>query len=593
MCGILGAFSARGGLVAPPFPAKSLEVMKHRGPDAQGWYVDDHAVLAFRRLAILDLAGGGQPLYSEDEQIVAVVNGEIYNHHELRKELQSRHRFRTRVDGEVLIHLYEERGIDFVKELSGMFGFALYDRAKRRLILGRDRPGLKPVYYQERNGVLRFASELKPLLQDHTPKISMEAVGDYLRFGYVPAPLSIFEGIRKLPSGSILVAEGDAEPRIVDYWKLRFEHDASKKVLTSNGDDDWEGEMRETLRRAVKARLESEVPMGFLLSGGIDSAGVFALGAQALAGREVQAFTIGFPGEAIDESRAAAEVAERYQAKHQILHLESKDAAKLDQVMYYVEEPVSTDALLPTASVFRAVAGAKVTTVLSGEGSDELFAGYKKFAATVADEKLSSASPLEKYSAHEEFVFASRNERRELLGREFDTDRFRELEREASELDTLSQMLLIETRMRLPDRINLRLDRTSMAQSIEARAPFMEHKVMEFAARIPHSLRTGPKFNKQLLRQAMRHDLPPVVIDARKTPFHAPARWFTNANESDVLLEPRAIASAGLVRPEPVQVLREKSRLGDPVAQEKVYSLYVLHAWYRSFYQRLGGATSA
>lgn len=590
MCGILGAFSARGGLATPPFPAKSLDVMKHRGPDAQGWYVDDHAVLAFRRLAILDLAGGGQPLYSEDEQIVVVVNGEIYNHHELRKDLQARHRFRTRVDGEVLIHLYEEKGIDFVKELSGMFGFALYDRAKRRLILGRDRPGLKPVYYQERNGVLRFASEIKPLLQDHTPRISMEAVADYLRFGYVPAPLSIFEGIRKLPSGSILVAEANAEPRIVDYWKLRFEHDDSKTKITSSGNEDWEGEMHETLRRAVKARLESEVPMGFLLSGGVDSASVFALGAQALAGREVQAFTIGFPGEAIDESRAAGEVADRYQAKHRILHLESKDAAKLDQVMYYVEEPVSTDALLPTASVFRAVAGAKVTTVLSGEGSDELFAGYKKFAATVHDETLNSATPLEKYLAHEEFNFSSRDERRELLGRDFDANRFQELEREAKDLDTLSQMLMFETRLRLPDRINLRLDRTSMAQSIEARAPFMEHRVMEFAARVPHSLRTGPKFNKQLLRLAMRHDLPPVVIEARKTPFHAPARWFTNANESDVLLEPRAIVSAGLVRPEPVQVLRDKARNGDVVAQEKVYSLYVLHAWYRSFYQRLGGA---
>lgn len=593
MCGILGAYSARGGLSAPPFPAKSLDVMKHRGPDAQGWYVDDYAVLAFRRLAILDLAGGGQPLYSEDEQIVVVVNGEIYNHHELRKELQARHRFRTRVDGEVLIHLYEEKGLDFVKELSGMFGFALYDRAKRRLILGRDRPGLKPIYYQEKNGILRFASELKPLLQDHTPKISMEAVADYLRFGYVPAPLSIFEGIRKLPSGSILVAETNSEPRIVDYWKLRFEHDASKTNLTSTGNEDWEGEMHETLRRAVKERLESEVPIGFLLSGGVDSASVFALGAQALAGREVQAFTIGFPGETIDESRAATEVADRYQAKHRILHLESRDAAKLDQVMYSVEEPVSTDALLPTASVFRAVARANVTTVLSGEGSDELFAGYTKFAATVRDERLKSATPLEKYLAHEEFNFSSRHERRDLLGGDFDTDRFHELEREAKDLDTLSQMLMFETRLRLPDRINLRLDRTSMAQSIEARAPFMEHKVMEFAARIPHALRTGPKFNKQLLRLAMRHDLPPVVIEARKTPFHAPARWFTNANESDVLLEPRAVAAVGLVRPEPVQVLRDKARLGDVVAQEKVYSLYVLHAWYRSFYQRLGGATFA
>ncbi|HRI67227.1 MAG TPA: asparagine synthase (glutamine-hydrolyzing), partial [Polyangium sp.] len=585
MCGILGAFSGRERLASLPFPTKSLDVMKHRGPDAQGWYVDDHAILGFRRLAILDLVGGGQPLYSEDEQVIVVVNGEIYNHHVLRKDLQKRHRFRTRVDGEVLIHLYKERGLEFVKELAGMFAFALYDKAKRRLILGRDRPGLKPLYYEKRQGVLRFASELKALVQDQLPRISSEAVAEYLRFGYVPAPLSIFEGIQKLQSGTLLVAEGDAAPRIVEYWKLRFEHDSAKPDVGWRTVA-WEEELRETLREAVHVRLESEVPMGFLLSGGVDSASVFALGARALEGREVQAFTIGFRGESIDESITAGEVAHRYGATHRVLHLESKDAAKIEDVMYDVEEPVSTDALLPTASVFRAVAGAKVTTVLSGEGSDELFAGYKKFFATVQDTQVAKMGPLDKYLAHEEFVFSSVEERRALLGEDITSDRFRDLEQEAESLDTLSQMLLFETRMRLPDRINLRLDRTSMAQSIEARAPFMDHRVMEFAARIPHALRTGPNFNKRLLRRAMRNDLPSVVIEARKTPFHAPAQWFTDMNASDVLLEPESIAAAGMVKPEFVQVLRDKAKHGDPVSQEKVYSLIILHAWHRSFYCR-------
>ncbi|MBK9260018.1 MAG: asparagine synthase (glutamine-hydrolyzing) [Polyangiaceae bacterium] len=586
MCGILGAYSARQPFATPPFPADSLHVMRHRGPDAQGWYFDDHAVLGFRRLAILDLAGGGQPLYSEDEQIVAVVNGEIYNHHALREELKERHRFRTRVDGEVLIHLYEEKGLDFVKELSGMFGFALYDRTKRRLILGRDRPGLKPLYYEQRDGVLRFASELKPLVLGRTPKISSEAVADYLRFGYIPAPLTIFDGIKKLASGSILVIEKDGEPRIENYWKLQFDHDATKPDASWRSGQ-WEEELRETLRTAVHARLESEVPMGFLLSGGVDSASVFALGAKALEGREVQAFTIGFQGDPIDETQAAGEVAHRYGATHRVMHLGRKDARTLDDVLYYVEEPVSTDALLPTASVFRAVAGAHVTTVLSGEGSDELFAGYKKFARTVQDGTAESLRPLERYLRHEEFVFSSSAERQALLGEDIATDRFADLEREAEQLDPLSQMLLFEQRLRLPDRINLRLDRTSMAHSIEARAPFMDHKVIEFAARIPHSLRTGPKFNKYLLRRAMRNDLPPVVIEARKSPFHAPAAWFTNAAETDTLLQPRAIADAGMVKPEPVQALREKAAQGDTMAQEKVFSLLVLHAWHRAFYRRL------
>lgn len=587
MCGILGAFSTGERFNSPPLPAESLRAMRHRGPDAQGWYVDDHAILGFRRLAILDLAGGAQPLYSEDEQIVVVVNGEIYNHHVLREQLEKRHRFRTRVDGEVLIHLYEERGIDFVKELSGMFAFALYDRAKQRLILGRDRPGLKPLYYEHNHGVLRFASELKPLLQQKLPKVSRAAVADYLRFGYIPAPTTIFEGINKLASGSILIAEANAAPRIVDYWKLRFEHDDAKPDV-SRRSDRWEEELRDTLKSAVRARLESEVPMGFLLSGGVDSASVFALGARALEGRNVQAFTIGFRGDPFDESRAAGEVAHRYGATHRVLNLERKDATTLDDVLYSVEEPVSTDALLPTASVFRAVAGAKVTTVLSGEGSDELFAGYKKFAMTVHDDAAATLSPLERYLLHEEFVFSSRRERESLLGEDIATNRFDEIEAEARELDPLSQMLLFETRLRLPDRINLRLDRTSMAQSIEARAPFMEHKLMEFAARIPHSLRTGPNFNKHLLRRAMRYYLPPVVIEARKTPFHVPATWVTDAAQSDALLDAHAVAEAGMVKPEPVQALREMARHGDKVAQEKVFSLLVLHAWHRAFYRRVG-----
>jgi asparagine synthase (glutamine-hydrolysing) len=584
MCGILGAFSTGEPLAFPAFPAESLDLMHHRGPDAQGWYVDDHAVLGFRRLAILDLAGGGQPLYSEDEQIIAVVNGEIYNHHALRERLKVRHRFRTRVDGEVLIHLYEEQGVDFVRELSGMFAFALYDRAKRRLILGRDRPGLKPLYYEHRDGVLRFASELKPLLRQRPAKVSPAAIGDYLRFGYVPAPMTIFEDVHKLASGTILIAEASRAPRVVSYWKLRFEHDDSKPAVASG---QWEEALRHTLDNAVRARLESEVPMGFLLSGGVDSASVFALGAQALGGRNVQAFTIGFGGEPIDESWAAAQVARRFGATHRVLHFERKHATTLDDVLYAVEEPVSTDALLPTALVFRAVAGAKVTTVLSGEGSDELFAGYGKFARAVRDSEK-CLSPLERYLHHEEFVFPSARERAALLGEEGTGARFDELEQEAESLDQLSQMLLFETRLRLPDRINLRLDRTSMAQSIEARAPFMEHTVMEFAARIPHTLRTGPSFNKYLLRRAMRHDLPPVVLEARKAPFHVPASWVANAAESEALLDPDAIAEAGLVKSAPVQALRTKARLGDKVAQEQVFSLLVLHSWHRAFYRQLG-----
>lgn len=566
-----------------PFPSEGLDLLRHRGPNAQGWFVDERALLGFRRLAILDLQGGGQPLYSEDEQIVAIVNGEIYNHHKLREQLRGRHQFRTRVDGEVLLHLYEEMGPDCVKELDGMFAFAIYDRKRRRMVLGRDRPGLKPLYYEWSGGVLRFASELKPLLLGKTPTVSRAAVSDYLKFGYVPAPLTIFEGVNKLESGSILVIEAGGAPRVHDYWKLRFEHDQEKP--RNGAPERWEEELRETLRGAVEARLESEVPMGFLLSGGVDSASVFALGATALGSREAQAFTIGFEGDAIDESKAASEVALRYRANHRILNLSHEDTASLDEIVYFVEEPVSTDALLPTASVFQAVAQAGVTTVLSGEGSDELFAGYRKFAQTMRDPATAHLTPLARYLMHEEFVFNEQRERDELLGGPVEGVSLHELEQEARELDPLSQMLLFETRLRLPDRINLRLDRTSMARSIEARAPFMDHHVMAFSARIPHALRTGPKFTKALLRQSMRSMLPPVVLEARKAPFHAPAAWFMDSRQNEALLNPGAVSEVGLVAPGPVQVLREQARRGHRGAQERVFSLLVLHAWYRAFFR--------
>jgi asparagine synthase (glutamine-hydrolysing) len=588
MCGILGAFSADRPFDSVPISAIELDMLRHRGPNQQGWHVDEQAVLGFRRLSILDLAGGGQPLYSEDEQIVATVNGEIYNHRELRKQLQERHHFRTRVDGEVLIHLYEEHGLDFVHHITGMFAFALYDRRQKRLILGRDRAGKKPLFYRWNNGTLLYGSEIKPLLKGQRPPIHRPALSDYLRFGYVPAPLTILEGIYKLPPGTMMVADADSVPRTIDFWRMRFKRD-DKKSATQSEMTRWSEDLRETLRQSVSTRLESEVPMGFLLSGGIDSASVFALGAKALDNEQVQAFTIGFKDEPIDESRAAGEVAERYQANHNIIHVDRNDKMSLDELLHFVEEPVSTDALLPTARVFQAIARANVTTVLSGEGADELFAGYRKFARTVNDPAMEGLSPLERYLRHEEFVFSRRSQRMELLGEDVCDARFKELERETQELDTLSQMLLIETRMRLPDRINLRLDRLSMMYSIEARAPFMDQALMEFTSTIPHAVRTGPNFDKNVLRRSMCEWLPPVVVKAKKVPFHAPDTWLTSDGESDALLSAEAVSDAGLVKAEPVQALRARARGGDRVAQEQVYSLYVLHAWHRAFYRKLAG----
>jgi asparagine synthase (glutamine-hydrolysing) len=252
--------------------------LRHRGPDSVGWYQDKHAFLGFRRLSIIDVSGGDQPLYSTLKNAVLTMNGEIYNHHELRADLIKRHRFRTRSDAEVLVHRYQEQGIDGLLDgINGMFAFALYDQKLRRLVLGRDRSGQKPLYWLFRDGVLRWASELKALLGDERPPLSRQAISEYLRFGYVPAPLTMFAGVYKLPAGCILICEGDRAPRVERYWQLTYAPDENK-VPTESETRFWRERLQEGLAAAVERRLESEVPMGFLLSGGVDSEAVLAGG---------------------------------------------------------------------------------------------------------------------------------------------------------------------------------------------------------------------------------------------------------------------------------------------------------------------------
>lgn len=378
MCGFVGAWSLVDGQT-PTLPGHRLDAIAHRGPDGAAWHEDVRSRFGFRRLAIVDLESGQQPLYGADGSTVLMVNGEIYNHHELRAELCRRVAFRTRSDAEVVVHGYDEWGVAVLNRLRGMFGIVIADRARGRLILARDRVGKKPIYWRRDGEVIRFASEIRPLLDDAGPRIDRRALNDYLRFGYVPAPRSIFEGISKLPAGHVLVAEsGRVEVR---RW-------APLLAFAPEPDTDdawWTAAIRAALADAVSVRLESEVPLGFLLSGGIDSAAVFALGARASRG-PVRAFTIGFTDAEVDERAVAAEVAARYGAQHEVRVVDRGEAGDLASVVARCEEPLATDALLPTDRVFSAVRSAGVTTVLAGEGSDEVFAGYAKFlpAARIA-----------------------------------------------------------------------------------------------------------------------------------------------------------------------------------------------------------------
>lgn len=584
MCGFIGSFSPERPLGATQGSAASLDALAHRGPDAQGWFLDEHAVMGFRRLAIIDRAGGGQPLFNEDEQVVLTVNGEIYNHRELRQGMQDSHSFRSGVDGEVLVHLYERHGLDLLEGVNGMFAFALYDRRRRRLVLGRDKVGKKPLYWSCEDGVLRWGSELRALVDARSHAIDPAALTDYLRFGYVPAPRTIYQGIHRLPAGHQLVCERGRPPRLHCYWAFTPVPDRGGEPSAEEGRR-WREQLVQHLSAAVGRRLESEVPMGYLLSAGLDSASVFALAARKTSPGPVQAFTIGFADQALDESAIAARLAGSQGARHHVRMVGEAERADLERVLREVEEPISTDALLPTGQVFRSVRQAGITVVMSGEGGDELFAGYAKFAhacpwlpgAVAPDPAL---SPLERYLAHEEFVFQPA-EIRGLVGREWDRSSFARHEAEAGQLDPLGQMLLFEVRLRLPDRINLRLDKLSMASSLEARAPFMDSRLVEFAGRIPrrllHSVRRG---EKSILREAMDGLLPPEITRRPKAPFRAPDRWFTTPEELNRVLGGREVAAAGLVDPQ--VVARLVARPQDRATRERLYSLYVLHAWHRA-----------
>lgn len=583
MCGILGAFSPDRHLASPLATAADLDRLVHRGPDSQGWHVDRHAVLGFRRLAIIDRVGGGQPLYNEDEQIVLTINGEIYNHDELRTRLLPAHRFRTRVDGEVLLHAYERDGLGLLDDAVGMWAFSLWDRREHRLVLGRDRAGKKPLYWSWHDGVLRWASELRGLLGGGWPEIDRHALHDYLRFGYIPSPRTPWVGIHKLPPGHLLVLERGGRLRLHRYWAARLQVDDGRQPDAAETGR-WADALRERLADAVGVRLESEVPMGFLLSAGLDSASVFALGAQRLAPTPTTAFTIGFGERELDESGIAAEVAARCSARHLVRRVEADEAGSLEAVLAWLEEPVSTDALLPTDRVFRAVRSEGIITILAGEGGDELFAGYHKFdrACTWLPGTAPwqpGASPLDEYLRDEEFVFAP-PEIRELLRGDWDDGRFATLERKAEPLDPLGRMLLFEQRLRLPDRINLRLDKLSMARSLEARAPFMDHRLLKFAGIIPRCLLHDAEYGeKAILRRAMAPLLPASVLRRRKAPFRAPDAWFAEGPLADRLLAPAAVAQAGLVDPDAVAALRRRG-MGERSVRERLYSLVVLHAWH-------------
>jgi asparagine synthase (glutamine-hydrolysing) len=553
MCGI-------AGIVGPNLPQEELrarlsqmcDAIWHRGPDEDGQFAVAGVALGMRRLSVIDPAGGSQPISNEDGSIQVVFNGEIYNHAELRGPLSRRHTLRSRADTEVIVHLYEEYGEHFVDHLRGMFAIALWDAAKQRLVLARDRLGIKPLYFWRNGTAVAFGSELRALTQlpGFPRNVDPSAVQSYLAFGYVPDSMCIFAGVEKLGPGHILVREGTGEIRIRRYWSaLRPE----RRIAES----DAIVELQRLLSDAVESHLVSDVPVGAFLSGGIDSSTVVAEMARLSPGR-VRTFSIGFDDEAYNEAPHAAAVARELRTDHTELILHPSADALTTEVITSYDEPFGDSSALPMLVVSQ-LARDHVTVALSGDGGDELFGGYTRYgAADKGVPELPSAGRWLLHAAAARLPHRTRG-RNYLLnlarGREGryastliqpiasseggvvrDEDGTEALDLDcvfrsdfalAGDRDFLTQLTLVDIANYLPGDILTKVDRASMRVSLEARVPLLDHHLVEFAVSLPGSLKRRDGVGKYLLRRAIVGLVPSSVLEHPKRGFAVPlGRWF-------------------------------------------------------------------
>jgi len=558
MCGIVGIVAGPGA----PLPAESVvramcAAITHRGPDDEGVYRDEHATIGMRRLSIIDLGGGHQPIHNEDGTVQAVFNGEIYNYRDLRGELETKgHRFYTQSDTEVIVHGYEEWGDGCFSRMDGMFGIALWDLRNRTLVLARDRFGEKPLFYSESSCGLVFASELKSLLAvpGFPLAVDPEAVRAYVCFGYVPAPGSIFRGVRKLLPGHFLrVAEGRST--VAPYYRLDF---GPKHLLT---EAEAEEELARLLDRAVASRLVSDVPFGAFLSGGLDSSVVVALMSRHL-NQPVRTFSIGFREDAYNELSDARRVAQHLGTEHHELVVEPDAVDLLQRLVWYLDEPFADSSAVPTFLVAK-LARERVKMALTGDGGDETFAGYTRYLRHLDLERAGALKPLAATVAAlgGRFVPGSTGYRLRriaerlrlpfpdsylsgvaltradiadsLLGEAVRSNTaghyagLAAAARSAAGLEELDRCISIDFASYLPDDILVKLDRMAMANSLEGRAPFLDHKVVDFAVRLPCELRIRGRRGKHLLRRVAARWLPREVLEKPKQGFAIPlCQWF-------------------------------------------------------------------
>jgi asparagine synthase (glutamine-hydrolysing) len=579
----------------------------HRGPDSEGSFVDGGVGLAARRLAIIDLEHGNQPLGNEDGTCTVVQNGEIYNYGELTRELERLgHRFRTRCDTETIVHAYEEWGVEFAQRLRGMFAIAIWDARQRTLVLARDRFGIKPLYYRLVDGELSFASELDALPRG---ELDLDAIEAFLAFNSIPAPLSIFREIRKLPPGHVLTwREGELELR-------RFARPGPLAAREGADEAELVEECRARLRDSVRAHLVADVPVGVLLSGGVDSGALAALAAQE-SSEPVRTFSIGFEEASFDELAGARAVADRYGTEHRELTLRPDAALLLPALAAAFDEPFADSSALPTYLVAK-LAAEDVKVALSGEGGDELFAGYYTYVADLLAERVGGLAslarplvellptstrkasfdykakrfaraahlpPLERHHGWKEIF--SPAERAALTGRQHGWDpvsllRARFAESEGHEL--LARLQDVDLGTYLVDDLLVKTDRASMAWSLEARVPFLDPIVANFAFSLPRSQRVRGLDKKRLLRRAVEPLLPREVVHGRKRGFSIPAAaWLRGELEpfARETLSSETLRRQAVFEPAAVQRVLDDHVAGRGDRSRQLWGLLAFTLWF-------------
>ena len=620
MCGIAGKVSSRGDV-----PAALVEAMcerqVHRGPDSRGIHRSDGAALGIQRLRVIDLATGDQPIYNEDRSVAVVLNGEIYNFPELRADLERRgHSFYTRTDTEVIVHLYEEHGPRLVEHLNGMFAFALWDEPRRRLVIGRDRVGKKPLFYAEGDGWLSFASELPALMADQeiSREIEPSSIDCFLAYGYIPAPWSVWRDVRKLRPAHVLVWE-NGEAKTERYWELDYSH------KRTDDPRELEEELRERIGAAVRRRLISDVPLGAFLSGGVDSSIVVSEMAAGSA-QPVKTFSIGFAEEEYNELPRARLIAERFATDHHEFTVEPDAIELVPKLVRHYGEPYGDSSAIPTFYLAE-VTRRHVTVALNGDGGDESFAGYLRHVANSLTGHLDSvplplrrgvaaigralprrpgsksllsraqrllvsvdADAIERYRRHVS-VFNDA-ERAELLDPDFRASI--DLARApgviagpwlaASGSSMLDRLLEVDVNTYLPEDLLVKVDIGSMAYSLEARSPLLDPEVMEFAASLPAREKASRGRKKYILRRAYRGRIPDSILDGAKKGFGVPlGAWFRGDLQGyarELLLDSMTLGR-GYLNESAVRSILDAHAAGHGDRSLQLWGLVMLESWHR------------